>query len=223
MRCTGKLLAGTLVLALLGGMTAPPAVAAEVPAVVSSEASSEVSSEVSKEASAGQTKPTTKELREVMENYILRKYHRAAMREPIPMDCNALQKRPDRSYMEEYALYRWWREQGKWKQALAACDASREKALAYDKRLGLTTESAAPYLTDRGELLFLLGREDEADAAFLSAAKHLKEDPDRVLDAPYLTDEDRQRLRDARQLRLDELDAYHAQIAAIREAEHPGS
>ena len=74
-----------------------------------------------------------------------------------------------------------------------------------------------------GELLFLLGREDEADAAFLSAAKHLKEDSDRVLDSPYLTDEDRQRLRDARQLRLDELDAYHAQIAAIREAEHPGS
>lgn len=147
--------------------------------------------------------------------HILAKYGQAAAREPIPMDCRMLQKKQRRSYMEEYALYRWHREHGDWEQALTYCEASRAASLAFDKRLGLEPESAAPYLTDKGELLLLLGRLTEAQDAFIAAADHLQHDPDRVLDSPYLEARDRARLVAARQAKLAELQHYAAQLQAV--------
>lgn len=147
--------------------------------------------------------------------HILDKYERAAAREPIPMDCRMLQAKKQRSYMEEYALYRWYREHGAWAQALTSCEASRTSSLAFDQRLGLEPESPAPYLMDKGELLVLLGRLPEAQAVFAEAATHLECDPDRVLGSPYLTTADRQRLVAARQAKLRELQAYIAQLQAL--------
>jgi len=150
-----------------------------------------------------------------LRTHIQAKYARAAAREPIPMDCRRLQTKKHRSYMEEYALYRWYREHGEWAQALTSCEASRAASLTFDQRLGLEPESPAPYLMDKGELLVLLGRLPEAQAVFTEAATQLENEPDRVLSSPYLTAADRQRLVAARQAKLRELQAYIAQLQAL--------
>jgi len=159
--------------------------------------------------------PSREELLVQLRAHILAKYGRIAAREPIPMDCQALQQKSSRSYMEEYALYRWWREHGAWQKALVSCEAARKESLAFDQRMGLRAESPAPYLTDKGELLVLLGRLPEAKATLGQAAEHLANDHDHVLESPYLTVEDRQRLLDLRQDRLRELQDYVQQLTTI--------
>lgn len=145
-----------------------------------------------------------------MRAQILADYAAQDRREFIPMDPQELLRRPSRSFMQEFVLYRHFRKAGNWADAQRYLEAFHEKRCAYERRFSLQRESEADYWRLHGELRFLQGADADARADFERAWIDYQREQ---FSSDYLTPEEIQQFRAVRARRIHQLEVYQRILA----------
>lgn len=162
------------------------------------------------EPAAEETMCSPSEAAAAMRAHILSDYAAQDKREFIPMDPKELLQRSSRSFMQEFALYRYYRKSGKWADAQKHLEAFHEKRAAYERNFGLQRESEADYWRLHGELRFLQGADADARADFERAWTGYQRER---FSSDYLTPEEIQHFDEVRARRIHRLEEYQRVLA----------